>query len=135
MSSSRGITNLGIPVAVDVAEIERELTAFWKSASEQQGEAAVIRACACNVVVIVQDHREAEALRSILATVGEWHPSRSLIAYREEEEKGAADSGGPRMHAWVSTQCSAPFAGGPQICCEAITLRSEERRVGKECRL
>ncbi len=118
----KGIANLGMPVAVDVGKVERELSALWKAASEKEGEEAAIRACSCNFVVIARDRQEAGALLPILARVSEWHPCRSLVACRESEEEGAGHSSSPHMHAWISAQCSAPSAGGPQICSEVVTV-------------
>lgn len=108
--------NLGTPVPVNVETIEQALASLWKSAFENEGEGGVIRARSCNLVVIAQNRAEAETLPAILAQVSEWQPSRSIIAFREDHE----DRSG--MQAWISAQCSVPFAGGPQVCCEAIVV-------------
>ena len=112
--------NLGVPIAVDVDAIEQELTGLWKSASQSGNESAVMRACSCNVVVVAQDEREAESLPDMLAKVAEWHPCRSLIAYRHPNGTGT----GPNMNAWLRVVCSLAVAGGPQVCCETITVAS-----------
>jgi glucose-6-phosphate dehydrogenase assembly protein OpcA len=125
MSRTSIIHSLGTPVAVDVAAIEQELTTFWKLASEREGEAAVIRACSCNLVAVAENQREAELMPAALAKVSEWHPCRSIIAYREADEEGAAHDAAPHMDAWISAQCSIPVSGGPQICCEAITVSAQ----------
>ncbi len=122
MGVSSRITNLGAPVSVDVAAIEPELRALWKRASSREEEGAVIRACSCNFVVLARDRYEAESLLPILARISEWHPCRSLIACRESEEEDEGHPSSPHMHAWISAQCSVPFAGGPQICSEVITV-------------
>jgi glucose-6-phosphate dehydrogenase assembly protein OpcA len=122
MSGSSKISNLGAPVPVEVSAIEPELRRLWKTASSREGEAAVIRACSCNLVVFARDRFEAEALLPILAEISQWHPCRSLIACRESEEEDAGHPATPHMHAWISAQCSVPFAGGPQVCSEVITL-------------
>lgn len=109
--------NLGTPVEVNVAAIEKELRAFWKTAGET-GQGAVLRACSCNLLAFVQNREKAAAFVPILAKVSEWHPNRSIISYIEPDEISDARD----MHAWISAQCSAPFSGGPQVCCEAITL-------------
>src|SRR5881396_1701754 len=100
MDESQEVTNLGVPVPVDVAQIEQELTSLWKSASEREGEGAVMRACSCNLVAIAQDEKEAVSLASVLAKVSEFHPCRSIIAYREENggDPGGAKAG---MRAWL----------------------------------
>ena len=113
------MTNLGTPVAVDAATIEAELTGLWKTASDSEAERAVIRACSCNLVVIARDEREAEALPPVLLEISKWHPSRSIIAFRDDA--GAAARPDP-IRAWISAQCAVPFAGAPEVCCEAIAV-------------
>ncbi len=129
MNDPRRIFSLGNPVSVDVAAIDQELTSFWKLASEREGEGAgaVIRACSCNLVVIAQSREEAAVMPALLAAVSESHPCRLIVAYRETDEEGAAHDRAPHMHAWISAQCSVPFVGGPQICCETITVSGQGR--------
>lgn len=122
MAETQSILNLGTPVPVDIGSIEQELTALWKSATDNEGESAVIRACSCNLVAVAQNQQEATSLPAVLAKVSEWHPCRSLIAYREEDGVPQENRFEAGMRAWISAQCWLPFAGGPQICCEAITL-------------
>ena len=119
--------NLGVPIAVDVDAIEQELTGLWKSASQSGNENAVMRACSCNVVVVAQDEREAESLPDILAKVAEWHPCRSLIAYHHANGTGVANS--PNMSAWLRVVCATAIAGGPQVCCETITVASRGNAI------
>ncbi len=116
------VTNLGAPVPVDVAAVEQELSALWKSASEREGESAVIRACSCNLAVLTCDREEAESLLPVLGRVSEYHPCRSLIAFREPDAEAVGHSHLPHMHAWISAQCAVPFAGGPQVCSEVVTV-------------
>jgi glucose-6-phosphate dehydrogenase assembly protein OpcA len=81
-----------------------------------------MRACSCNIVVLAQNQKEAASLPSVLAEVSEWHPCRSLIAYHEDNGRLHEAQMDAPMQAWISAQCWLPFAGGPQICCEAITV-------------
>jgi glucose-6-phosphate dehydrogenase assembly protein OpcA len=114
-------SNLGIPVAVDAAVIEQELTSLWKS--EGENERGAIRACSCNLVVIAHDRQESELLPELLARVAEWHPCRSLIAYQEEEEtQGEAPAGDSGMRAWIRAHCLVSTAGGSPTCCETVTV-------------
>jgi len=126
---TEAVANLGVPVPVDVAQIEQELTSLWKSASEREGEGAVMRACSCNLVAIALDEKEAVSLASVLAKVSEFHPCRSIIAYREENGGNpvGVEAG---MRAWLSAQCFAPVAGGPQVCCEAIAIAARGKAAG-----
>jgi hypothetical protein len=50
-------------------------------------------------------------------------PNRSILAYVEPD----AVLNPPDMHAWISAQCSSPVSGGPQVCCEAITIGVRNR--------
>ncbi len=114
--------NLGTPVPVEVAAIEQELRALWKTASKHEGESAVTRACSCNLVVLAHDLQESEAILPVLAQISQWHPSRTIIACRESDTVAAGHVPNPHMHAWISAQCSLPSAAGPQVCSEVITL-------------
>jgi len=120
-------SNFGMPVAVDAAVIEQELTSLWKT--EGEGERAAIRACSCNLVVIAHDREESELLPELLARVAEWHPCRSLIAYREDEIHDPLLPGSSGMRAWIHAQCSVSMTGGPQTCCEAVTVGARGRSV------
>jgi len=114
------VSNLGMPVAVDAAVIEQELTSLWKP--EGESDRSAIRACSCNLVVIAHDRQESELLSDLLAPVAEWHPCRSLVAYREDEIPGSADPGDSGMRAWINARCSVSATGGPHTCCEAVTV-------------
>ncbi len=105
--------NPGVPVAVDVASIEEQLRSLWKSASDQEGEGAVIRACSCNLIVFADTAAEAQRLLQVVDGVAEHHPNRSLVAWAGE---------GTDMRAWISARCSVPIFGGPQVCSEVILL-------------
>ncbi len=123
--------NPGTPVAVDAEAIEQALAPFWAAATDrpasQPAERSVIRACSCNVIAIADSRQEAGVIPPVLAKLSEWHPSRSIITFRESDDEGAEHEEAPHMHAWISAQCSIPFPGGPQVCCEAITLSAQGR--------
>jgi glucose-6-phosphate dehydrogenase assembly protein OpcA len=129
MSEPKKIINLGTPVQIDIAVIEQELRAFWKSASQPEGDGGVIRACSCNFVVFAQDREEAQAILPVLARVAEWHPSRAIIVYRESDEESVGHPPTPHVHAWISVQCSMPRSGGQHICSEAITLAARTNAI------
>jgi glucose-6-phosphate dehydrogenase assembly protein OpcA len=124
MNSAKTIGNLGIPIEVNVAAIETELISFWKSAGE--GNGALMRACSCNLLAVVQNREAAEAFLTVLAKLSEWHPCRSIVAYLAPGEQFAQPGG---MQAWISAQCSQPLTGGPQVCCEAITIAASGKAV------
>jgi glucose-6-phosphate dehydrogenase assembly protein OpcA len=122
--------NLGTPVAVDIAAVEAELQSLWKSASARESEGAVIRACSCNLVVIARDRQEAETLLPVLGRLSEWHPCRTLVACHETDAEASKHDTGPHMHAWISAQCFLPFAGGPQVCSEVVTVAARGSATG-----
>ena len=118
MNSIPPAENLGIPV--DIAAVEKQLVTFWKSTGDT---AAAVRACSCNLVSFARGGKEASQFLPVLARISEWHPSRSITAFVEPDEP--LDP--PDMHAWISAQCSVPLSGGPQVCCEAITIAARHR--------
>ncbi len=117
MNSTKSASNLGIPVEVNVAAIEKELASFWKSAGD--GNEAAMRACSCNLLAVVENREDAKAFPRVLAKLSEWHPNRSIVAYLDPGGQPAQAGG---MQAWISAQCFQPPTAGPQVCCEAITI-------------
>jgi glucose-6-phosphate dehydrogenase assembly protein OpcA len=85
-----------------------------------------MRACSCNLLAIVQNREEAEAFPQVLIKLAEWHPGRFIVAY---PESAVAPSDAAGMQAWISAQCSKPLSGGPQVCCEAITIAARGRAI------
>jgi hypothetical protein len=73
--------NPGTPVAADASAIEQELRSLWKSASEDEGSAPLIRACAGNLITLAAGREDAGRLLGVLPGVAQQHPLRSLVAY------------------------------------------------------
>src|SRR5262245_334306 len=72
---------LGERAHIDVRAIERELTALWKQAADDQSEGgqAVTRTCVLNLVVATTGGR---AVDEVTATVGQLtarHPNRAIV--------------------------------------------------------
>jgi glucose-6-phosphate dehydrogenase assembly protein OpcA len=126
MDSSETIANLGTPMGVDLNAMMRELNAFHTATSEHAGEIPAIRACSCNLIIIVSDRNEAETLPPVLADVAEWHPCRSLVAFRQPD----GITGQTPMQAWIRVQCRPQPGGGPQVCSEVITLAVSPEAAG-----
>ncbi len=124
MNSTKGTSNLGTPVEVNVAAVEKELALFWKSAGE--GNEAAMRACSCNLIAVVQNREDAKAFPQVLARLSEWHPNRSIVTYIEP---GGQPTQADGMQAWISAQCFQPLRGGTQVCCEAITIAARGKAV------
>ena len=127
MHDSETVANLGIPLGADLSAIERELTEFWGTASQRAGETATIRACSCNLMVVVSGQAEAEALPPVLADVAEWHPCRSLVAFQGLQD---AEPDSPPMRGWIRVQCRRQSGGWPQVCSEVITIGVRREAAG-----
>ncbi len=127
MDSPNTVANLGTPLGADLGSIERQLAAFWRSASAQPDEPAVIKACSSNLIVITPGRQQAEALPPVLADVAEWHPCRSLVAFQEAPVAG---SDSLPMQGWILVQCRSQVGGGPQVCSEVITIGARRESAG-----
>lgn len=109
---------------VDVAAIERELSAMWQSAGADQGRGVVTRACAWNVIghVELRDDRDgkqsAPALLEALKALPQLVATRTLILQTQPE-----DSNKPPLESWISANC-ALAEGGKYVCSEEITIAS-----------
>jgi glucose-6-phosphate dehydrogenase assembly protein OpcA len=129
MSDMIPIHNLGVPITVDVATIETQLSKLWETASPAGESNALVRACSCNLVVIAEGRAEAAALLGVLAAVAEYHPSRSIITFGEPNGELPGDTLSAPIKAWISAQCSLPYPGRPQVCSEVITLAAREEAM------
>ena len=110
---------LGEPRPVNVADLEAELSALWRSAAEDPAaENAVTRACTLTVLIYVESDEAAYDVTSLVAEVTRQNPCRAIIMMLEPE---AASSG---IEAWVSAHCHLPVAGEKQVCSEQITIRA-----------
>jgi glucose-6-phosphate dehydrogenase assembly protein OpcA len=118
---------LGQRTPIDVRAIERELTALWKQAAEEQDEGgqAVTRTCVLNLVVATSGGRAVEEATAIVAELTARHPNRAIVV-------GAApDAGDDLLDAWVQAHCQMPGPGRPQVCCEQITIEARGPAVAR----
>jgi glucose-6-phosphate dehydrogenase assembly protein OpcA len=110
---------LGEPRAVDVSNLEAELSALWRTAAEgPTAEGAVTRACTLTLLIYVESDEAAYEVTNLVAEVTRQNPCRAIIMMLEPE---AAASG---LEAWVSAHCHLPVAGEKQVCSEQITIRA-----------
>jgi glucose-6-phosphate dehydrogenase assembly protein OpcA len=110
---------LGEPRPVNVADLEGELSALWRSAAEDPAaENAVMRACTLTLLIYVESDEAANDVTSLVAEVTRQNPCRAIIMMLEPE---APTSG---IEAWVSAHCHLPVAGEKQVCSEQITIRA-----------
>jgi len=110
---------LSEPRPANVADLEAELSALWRSAAEDPAaKNAVTRACALTLLIYVENDEAAYEVNELVAEVTRQNPCRTIIMMLEPQ---AAPSG---LEAWVSAHCHLPVAGEKQVCSEQITLRA-----------
>ncbi len=100
--------------AIDIGQIERELTALWRQASEEEDH-GVIRSCILNLLVYVSNASEAVEMDDLLADVTASHPSRAILIAAEDADE-------PRLEAQVTSRCTLPIGTRKQVCCEQVTI-------------
>ncbi len=110
----------GLPRAVNVAAIERELTQVWKSAAETRDESspAVTRSALLNLIVHARGADAEVAASETVAAVSAELPCRALVLVEDESP------GRPPLEAWISAHCTPAGRGRRQVCCEQVTLRA-----------
>jgi len=99
---------------IDVGQIERELTALWREASEEEDH-GVIRSCILNLLVYVSNAYEAAQMDDLLADITASHPSRAILIAAEDADE-------PRLEAQVTSRCTLPIGTRKQVCCEQVTI-------------
>src|SRR5512139_2322843 len=90
---------------IDVAAIERELAAMWRSASAERERGAVTRACRTNLIVL--DGIDP----AVLEEVTRRHPARLITVTTAGNEAGEP-AGGVPLAATVSALCHLRPGGG-----------------------
>ena len=108
---------LGEPRPADVAAIERDLSALWKSmaAGNSQRE-AVTRACALTLLVYVESEEASQKVSGLIGGIIAQNPCRVVVMVVQP------DAAEPSLTARISAHCHLPKAGEKQVCCEQIEL-------------
>lgn len=107
----------GVPTAVDVADIERQLSAMWQRAADAPGQ-PVTRA-SMGTLIVVCDHEDAlSGATDIARDLTAHHPCRVLAILCHEERNP------PSLHASITAHCHIGAGGGKQVCSEQITVRA-----------
>ena len=101
--------------SIDVATIERELTALWKEAVEDEEHGGLMRACVLNLLVYLPSHEASIEVGELLTEVTSAYPSRALVMISDEEASSS-------ISAWVTSRCSLPTITSKQVCCEQVTI-------------
>jgi glucose-6-phosphate dehydrogenase assembly protein OpcA len=105
------------PREVDVADLEAELSALWRSAAEgPSGSSVVSRACALTLLVSVETEDEAWEVSGLIGDVTRQNPCRTIVM---ASESAARPSG---INAWISAHCHLPVDGEKQVCSEQVTV-------------
>ncbi len=117
LASDIGATEtIGHPSSVDVAAIERELTALWKELGAEEEQRGVVRACVLNLLVYVPALAASRQVDEMLMEITAAHPSRVILMIAQR------DSPQVSMTASVVSRCTLSTARSKQVCCEQINL-------------
>ncbi|MBZ5563923.1 MAG: glucose-6-phosphate dehydrogenase assembly protein OpcA [Acidobacteriia bacterium] len=115
---------LAEPRAASVANLEGELSALWRSASEEPSTRdALTRSCALTLLVYVESEAEGREVNDLIGAVTAQNPCRVIILI------GEPLGSPPGLSATVSAHCHLPEPGAKQVCCEQITLHARGTSV------
>jgi glucose-6-phosphate dehydrogenase assembly protein OpcA len=116
MSTSNEHLPGGKAPTINVDAIERELTALWQQASQDEENGGVTRASMFNLLVYVPSRAEARKLDEILTDITARRPCRAILI--------VADAEAPEelLTAEVTSRCTLPSASSKQVCCEQVTI-------------
>lgn len=103
---------------IDVAAIERELTALWQQASEDQEQGGVIRSSILNLLVYVPEASQAREVDDLLTDITASHPCRAILIVADNTATEA------RLEAEVTSRCTLPTGMSKQVCCEQVTINA-----------
>jgi glucose-6-phosphate dehydrogenase assembly protein OpcA len=110
---------------LDVAAVERELRVLWQdSAAEREHEDSVLmRARVANVIVLLPDDSDLDALNPTLQELSTVHPHRAIVnvAARQDVDRD--------IELYVSSFCQSDSRGGNRLSCEEIILIARGRFV------
>lgn len=107
---------------INVAAIEKELTALWKQASEEE-DSGVVRASILNLLVYIPGDSDMSKLDEIMMDVTASHPCRAIVIIAEH---GAKE---PVLSAQVTSRCTLPTPTSKQVCCEQVTITASESHM------
>jgi len=110
---------LEVPRQVDVAALEAELSALWRSAAEDPAtRQAVTRACTLTLLTYVESEEAGREVSNLISEATQQTPFRAVIMIDEPQATP------PGLRAWISAHCHLPTAGEKQVCCEEITVHA-----------
>lgn len=119
MVENAKILPLDVPRSANVAALEAELPALWRSAAEDPAtQQAVTRACALTLLIYVESEEAGREVSGLISEATRQTPFRAVIMIAEPQATPAG------LAAWVSAHCHLPTAGEKQVCCEEVTVRA-----------
>lgn len=115
--NQQGAVSLNAPQGIDVARLEKELAASWRTA-EGAGDSGVTRVCVLNLIMYVAHGEDRAKIDELLDVVTKHTPSRAIVLIADRD----AATG---LEAYVSTRCQAASRGGAkQVCGEQVTIEA-----------
>lgn len=124
-----GTSNENLPGAgaksIDVDAIERQLTALWQQASQDDEHGGVTRASMLNLLVRVPNPAEAGKLNEMLTDITAARPCRAILIVADAEAREE------RLTAEVTSRCTLPSASSKQVCCEQVTIHAGGAQVAE----
>ncbi len=105
--------------AINVAAIEKELTALWKEASEDE-KGGVVRSSILNLLIYVPNPAEASKVDDIMLEITGSHPCRAILIIADREAQESV------LTAQVTSRCTLPTPNSKQVCCEQVTITASE---------
>ncbi|HKS39773.1 MAG TPA: glucose-6-phosphate dehydrogenase assembly protein OpcA [Blastocatellia bacterium] len=105
--------------AINVAAIEKELTALWKEASENES-GGVVRSSILNLLIYVPNPAEASKVDDIMLEITGSHPCRAILIIADREAQESV------LTAQVTSRCTLPTPNSKQVCCEQVTITASE---------
>ncbi len=108
----------GYAVAVDIAGIEKELAALWRTQSKEKSQ-ALTRACAWNLVIHCADDKSLALGKATADQLVRSVPTRTILVKNEPYT-----TTGKEIEAWVSANCHIGAGGAKLLCTEEIHIES-----------
>jgi glucose-6-phosphate dehydrogenase assembly protein OpcA len=108
---------------INVDAIERELTALWQQASQDEEQGGVTRASMFNLLVYVPSRTEASKLDEMLTYITAARPCRAILIVADR------DTPEETLTAEVTSRCTLPSASSKQVCCEQVTITAGGAQV------
>ncbi len=116
----------GVEIAVDVAQIERQLHELWQLAAESHKDPSqrqITRASLFNLVVVCGTDAELDRTNETIGTLTSLYPCRAIVLMARPDQPQA------ELSAAISAHCHLAGGERKQVCCEQIIVRATGRSV------